>query len=279
MQNITKSQLVGVAGVAAAGAVAYHYMPSDRKDHFDECLEAVSDVVLAGPRAVRRGYNWWFNLSTLRRARYAAHQEHKVIRTEQRHASEAGQWEVEDEFSGDSSIREAAIGATAPAPLDLAEEPLLAPLAIMDQVAVVDGPRLILSEKAECASEVSRQPAEITIRDQPVPNEEPERDVPAQKSRPRFLSRGARAVELAHAAELKFGVQDMSGANEETVRRWMSRHELVDNYSVRNSDKAALVRRAITRYFTATESDLRDEFIIHNTLNRKRWWQVGLGGY
>jgi hypothetical protein len=82
--------------------------------------------------------------------------------------------------------------------------------------------------------------------------------------------RGGRAQELAFAVDLHFGKMPYNAANYEVARRFASRHKLVTDASVRYAHQAALVKRAMHLYFITTEHDLVDHFILDNKVNSKR---------
>jgi len=83
-------------------------------------------------------------------------------------------------------------------------------------------------------------------------------------------ARGERARELAAAAELKYGNMVNSEANREIVRRFMSGHELVKDFSVRLTDQASIIRKSMYYYFILVEDDLVDHYTINNKKNTKR---------
>jgi hypothetical protein len=94
---------------------------------------------------------------------------------------------------------------------------------------------------------------------------------------PRF-SRNGRAMALAAAAELHFGKLSNGDANDTVVHRFMSRHELVEQESVRFVDRVKLVRRAKAIYFATVEADLVHNYTVRNNVNAKREKQAALSG-
>jgi hypothetical protein len=87
--------------------------------------------------------------------------------------------------------------------------------------------------------------------------------------RPRFQP-GERVVELASAARVQFGQVKNNEANVEVVRRFMSRHPLVSGATIRYSQRAQLVERAVIDYFLVRSSDMVQALVISSSRNRNR---------
>lgn len=94
--------------------------------------------------------------------------------------------------------------------------------------------------------------------------------------KPRKLSRGERALDLAFAIEVKFGQMPPTEACRATARRWASEHALVVK-TVRNCDKAWLINRAVVAYFTVSDTDMIAHKAIFSKKNVKRAKVLGLG--
>jgi hypothetical protein len=183
-------------------------------------------------------YEWWFNLSTRRRATRRAKREYTtIVRTKKRVI-----WDdTVDDYGTDGHD-----GTPTIPPIP--DPPLQDPLGW-------DPYNLEIDEE-----DWNREPGDF-IFDDPKPLE------------PKY-KRGGRAQDLAYAIELQFGKLPYDKANHEVARRFASRHDLVENCSVRYAHRAALVKRALHLYFVTVEADLIDHFVMDNPKNDKRTKQL-----
>lgn len=182
-------------------------------------------------------YEFWYNRSTRRRARRRAQKRYKHI--------------VKTKYELD---------------YDVVEERLF-------DEATSEAPTLESYGGTECETETDE---ETSGEQTPFSNKGQGPSVPTNKSeaRPVNFARGERARQLAAAAELNFGALSKNEANKEIIRRFMARHELVTDFSVRFTDRLALSDRALQIYFIRTENDLVNVYTIENAKNTKRHKQM-----
>jgi hypothetical protein len=201
-------------------------------------------------------YEIWYNRSTRRRARRRAKKSYKQI---VKHKPLLDYDEIEEKLFD----------------VDTSEVPSLEPPVSTESTAEVDEETSSIKTtpkkgKGESKKKKEDKPTHIKVEAAPVPKKTEKRPVIK-------FARGERARELAAAAELKFGAMVKSPANKEIVRRYMSRHELVIDFSVRETHRLALVNRAIKFYFIPTENDLVEHYTIENKKNTKRHLQMAAG--
>lgn len=208
-------------------------------------LQAIKGKIAKIPKHLRKlnVYEWWFNLSTRRRASRRARKDYKeVIKTASHNL-----WDDTVDDYGDQGLDGQ---PTIPPPPPL-EMPGFETNDNWDHLWPNSGLSVMSDEASSGTSSGPTCPKPV-------------------------FSRGGRAKELAYAVELHFGKLPYDKANYETARRFASRHDLVSKSSVRYAHRAALVKRAMQLYFVATENDLVDHFILDNAKNAKRTKQLGL---
>jgi hypothetical protein len=85
------------------------------------------------------------------------------------------------------------------------------------------------------------------------------------------FKRGERVEELAAAAKLHFpGVCTYMPAQDISVRKWMSRHALVEDGDLRESQKLDLVASAVATFWTVTEVDMIPVMVAKDPRNVRR---------
>lgn len=184
-------------------------------------------------------YEWWFNLSTRRRATRRAKQEYKTIVKNERRVV----WDdTIDDYGTDGQD---GLPTIPPVPEPPDPDPLGWDPYGLDVIDNLDW----------------NLPPEPMNLGGPEP------------IKPKYR-RGGRARDLAYAIELHFGKLPYDKANHEVARRFASRHKLVETSSVRYSHRAALVKRALHLYFVTLEDDLVDHFVVDNHRNDKRTKQL-----
>jgi hypothetical protein len=191
-------------------------------------------------------YEWWFNLSTKRRATRAAKHEYKDIIKNHEHEV----WN--DSLPDYGSDGREGVPTFPPVPPDVETSSDLDRTSLYSTAAAWNVSDGSLGESSEGSI-----------------NQIVTASRPALK-----YKRGGRARDLAYAIEVQFGKMPYDKANYEVARRFASRHDLVESSSVRYAHRAALIKLALKFYFVTHEEDLVDHFVIDNKVNKKRTGQL-----